>query len=149
MRAIIQRVKRASVSINGDLKAEIDKGLLVLLAVSPEDTDKDLKYMADKIIGLRIFNDEEDKMNLSLQDIGGEIMVISQFTLYGDVRKGKRPSFIASAKGDFAEEYYLKFLELIREKGFDVKCGEFGADMQVELINDGPVTIQIDSSKLY
>lgn len=149
MRAIIQKVKKASVSIDGELYSSINSGLLVFIAVTHTDTDKDKDYMIDKILGLRIFEDDEGKMNLSLNDVGGEIMVISQFTLYGDVRRGKRPSFTRSAGGDFAENMYLDFVEGIRAGGYDVKTGEFGADMKVQLINDGPVTIQLDSEKLY
>ncbi len=149
MRAIVQKVKKASVSIEGELYSSINSGLLVFIAVTHTDTEKDKDYMIDKILGLRIFEDQEGKMNLSLDDVGGEIMVISQFTLYGDVRRGKRPSFTRSAGGDFAENMYLDFVEGIRAGGYDVKTGEFGADMKVQLINDGPVTIQLDSEKLY
>ncbi|WP_425539971.1 D-aminoacyl-tRNA deacylase [Microaceticoccus formicicus] len=149
MRAIVQKVKKVSVSIEGELYSSINSGLLVFIAVTHTDTEKDKDYMIDKILGLRIFEDQEGKMNLSLDDVGGEIMVISQFTLYGDVRRGKRPSFTRSAGGDFAENMYLDFVEGIRAGGYDVKTGEFGADMKVQLINDGPVTIQLDSEKLY
>lgn len=149
MRAIVQKVKKASVSIDGELYSSINSGLLVFIAVTHTDTEKDKDYMIDKILGLRIFEDQDGKMNLSLDDVGGEIMVISQFTLYGDVRRGKRPSFTRSAGGDFAENMYLDFVEGIRTGGYDVKTGEFGADMKVQLINDGPVTIQLDSEKLY
>lgn len=149
MRAIVQKVKKASVSIDGELYSSINSGLLVFIAVTHTDTEKDKDYMIDKILGLRIFEDQDGKMNLSLDDVGGEIMVISQFTLYGDVRRGKRPSFTRSAGGDFAENMYLDFVEGIRTGEYDVKTGEFGADMKVQLINDGPVTIQLDSEKLY
>ncbi len=149
MRALIQKVKRASVSINNIVVSEIGQGLLVFVGITHGDTVKDMEYIADKTVGLRIFEDNEGKMNLSLEDVKGEILVVSQFTLYGDVRRGKRPSFTESAGGDFAENMYLNFIEEIKNRGFDVKTGEFGADMQVELINDGPVTIQIDSNKVY
>lgn len=149
MRALIQKVKRASVKIDNEIVSEIEAGLLVFLGITHGDTVKDMEYIADKTVGLRIFEDDEGKMNLSLSDVGGEILVVSQFTLYGDVRRGKRPSFTESAGGEFAENMYLNFVKEIKKSGFDVKTGEFGADMQVELINDGPVTIQIDSNKVY
>lgn len=149
MRAIIQRVKKASVEVSGDLISQIDKGFLVLLAVEVEDTEDDMTYILDKTLGLRVFEDGEGKMNLSLKDVEGELIIVSQFTLYGDVRKGKRPSFIKSAKGEKAERFYNNFVEKVRERGFVCKTGIFGADMQVSLINDGPVTIQLDSSKIY
>ena len=149
MRSVVQRVAHASVTVDGEVLGKIGKGLLVLLGVSDDDTDADLNYMADKVSGLRIFEDEDEKMNLSVEDIGGEIMVISQFTLFGDCRKGKRPSFVAAGKPDFANEMYEKFVEKLTEKSFDVKKGRFGADMKVELLNDGPVTLLIDSKKTF
>ena len=149
MRAVIQRVNHASVSIDGRISGKIGKGLLVLLGVGPEDTDADLKYMCDKILGLRIFEDSDEKMNLSLRDIGGELLVVSQFTLYGDCRKGKRPSFAGACPPDRAEALYEKFLELCSAEGITPEHGEFGADMKVDLQNDGPVTILLDSSKLF
>ena len=149
MRAIIQRVKEASVAVSGSEISTIDKGLLVFLAVNVNDTEKDLEYIVDKISGLRVFNDENGKMNLSVSDVEGELLLVSQFTLYGDVRKGKRPSFIDSAKGEFAENLYKKAIDAFKKRIGVVKTGEFGADMQVTLINDGPVTIQLDSSKIY
>lgn len=149
MRALIQRVQRAQVRVDDRVTGKIAKGLLVLLAITDSDVEEDINYILDKTLGLRVFEDENNKMNLSLKDVNGEILVVSQFTLYGDVRKGKRPSFTQSAKGDFAEEMYELFLTKVRENGFDVQTGEFGQDMKVELINDGPVTIQLDSSRLY
>lgn len=149
MRSVLQRVKSASVTIDGEVVGKIGTGLLVLLGICDEDTDKDIVYLADKITGLRIFEDEDEKMNLSVEDIGGEILVVSQFTLYGDCRKGKRPSFTAAGKPDYANSMYEKFVEYLKNKGFLVKTGRFGADMQVELINDGPVTMLLDSKKLF
>lgn len=149
MRAVLQRVSHASVAVDGEIKGKIGKGLLVFLAVCDEDTENDLIYLADKITGLRIFEDENEKMNLSLEDIKGEILIISQFTLYGDCRKGKRPSFTSAGKPDYAEKMYEKFIEYIKEKGIYTQSGVFGADMKVELLNDGPVTILLDSKKLF
>lgn len=149
MRAVIQRVNSADVKINGKTNGQINKGLLVLLGVGPSDTETDLKYMCDKILGLRIFEDEDEKMNLSLRDINGELLVVSQFTLYGDCRKGKRPSFSSACPPDKAEKIYQDFLKLCEDEGFKPKHGEFGADMKVSLENDGPVTILLDSSKLF
>ena len=149
MRSVLQRVKSASVTIGGEVVGKIGTGLLVLLGVCDDDTDKDLVYLADKITGLRIFEDEDEKMNLSLEDIGGEILIVSQFTLFGDCRKGKRPSFTAAGKPDYANEMYEKFLKYLKDKNFPVECGRFGADMQVELVNDGPVTMLLDSKKLF
>lgn len=149
MRAVIQRVKWAKVEVDGELIGKIDEGIMLLLGVAPEDTEKDLDYILNKVTGLRIFEDEEGKMNLSLMDIGGELLVISQFTLFGDVRKGRRPSFSSSAPPAMADEFYEKFIEKAKAKGIVVEHGIFGADMQVELLNNGPVTIQIDSTKLY
>lgn len=149
MRAVLQRVSHASVAVDGEIKGKIGKGLLVFLAVCDEDTENDLIYLADKITGLRIFEDENEKMNLSLEDIKGEILIISQFTLYGDCRKGKRPSFTSAGKPDYAEKMYEKFIEYVKEKGLQTQNGVFGADMKVELLNDGPVTILLDSKKLF
>lgn len=149
MRAVLQRVISASVTVDDDVISEIDKGLLVLLGVSDDDTDADLSYLADKIIGLRIFEDENEKMNLSLEDIGGEILVVSQFTLFGDCRKGRRPNFTSAGKPDFANEMYEKFIKYIKDKGIHTGHGIFGADMKVSLVNDGPVTIMIDSKKTF
>lgn len=149
MRSVIQRVTRASVEVQGETLGKIGKGLLVLLGVSDDDTDTDLEYMAEKISGLRIFEDEDEKMNLSIANIGGEFLVVSQFTLYGDCRKGKRPSFTAAGRPDYANEMYEKFVSVLRKKGFSVQTGKFGADMKVELVNDGPVTLLIDSKKTF
>lgn len=148
MRAVIQRVTEASVKVDGKITGEIGKGILIFLGVGEGDTEKDLKYIADKTIGLRIFTDENDKMNLSVQDIGGEILVVSQFTLYGDCRKGKRPSFSSSMEPVAAKRMYEEFIEYVSEQGIRTAHGIFGADMKVELLNDGPVTILLDSSKI-
>lgn len=149
MRAIIQRVTKSNLYIKNNLYSSINKGLLILLAVENNDTIEDLNYILKKTLGLRIFSDENDKLNLSIKDINGDIMIVSQFTLYGDARKGNRPSFSKSAKSDKAREYYELFIEKVREEIEKVSTGVFGEDMQVELINDGPVTIQLDSSKIY
>ena len=149
MRAILQRVLNASVKVDGKTIGEIEKGLLVFLGVGEGDTEKDLKYIADKCIGLRIFSDEEDKMNLSLTDVGGQMLVISQFTLYGDCRKGRRPSFTSSMEPIKAKEMYESFIKYIEQSGVKTEHGEFGADMKVELINDGPVTLMLDSTKSF
>lgn len=150
MRAVIQRVKRASVTVEEEKIGEISKGFLILLAVHEEDTKEDMDYILKKVSKLRVFEDEEGKMNLSIQDIGGDFLVVSQFTLYGDARRGNRPSFINSAKHEKANKYYEEFVKELRDLiGLKVETGKFAADMQVELINDGPVTIQLDSSKIY
>lgn len=148
MRAVIQRVTKASVKVDGKITGEIGKGLLIFLGVGEGDTEKDLRYIADKAIGLRIFTDENDKMNLSVQDVGGEILVVSQFTLYGDCRKGKRPSFSSSMEPVTAKRMYEEFIEYVSGHGIHTAHGIFGADMKVELLNDGPVTILLDSSKI-
>jgi D-tyrosyl-tRNA(Tyr) deacylase len=148
MRAVIQRVLRASVKADGETIGEIGKGLLVLLGAGDGDTENDMQYIADKTAGLRIFSDEDDKMNLSVTDIGGEILVVSQFTLYGDCRKGRRPNFTSALEPSAAERLYENFIGALAEKGIKTAHGKFGADMQVELINDGPVTILLDSSKI-
>ncbi|MFS8541389.1 MAG: D-tyrosyl-tRNA(Tyr) deacylase [Tissierellales bacterium] len=149
MRAVVQRVSQANVKVDGKIVGEINKGLLVFLGVGKEDDEKDLDYMIDKILGLRIFEDENGKLNLSLMDIQGELLVISQFTLYGNVKKGKRPSFTDAADPDIANKYYELFIQKAREKGVKTEHGIFGADMKVSLINDGPVTILIDSYKTF
>ena len=145
MRTVIQRVKYAKVSVDGKILGEINKGLLVLLGVTHEDTIKEVKWLANKTKNLRIFEDEEEKMNLSLEDVKGKVLIISQFTLYGNSIKGNRPSFIEAAKPHFAKELYLKFIEEFKNFGIETEVGEFGADMKVELLNDGPVTIMIDT----
>lgn len=149
MRAVVQRVLEANVKVDGNIVGEINKGILVFLGVGEDDNNNDLEYMVEKILGLRIFEDENGKMNLSLMDVRGEILIISQFTLYGDVRKGKRPSFTSSAHPEIAENMYNQFIGKCREKGLKVEEGIFGADMKVGLINDGPVTILIDSKKTF
>ncbi|HHX69834.1 MAG: D-aminoacyl-tRNA deacylase [Miniphocaeibacter sp.] len=150
MRAIVQRVKEASVEVNNEIIGKINQGFLVFVAVNVDDELKDIDYIKNKVMNLRIFEDEEGKMNKSIMDIQGEFLVVSQFTLYGDARKGNRPSFINSAKHEKANEYYELFIEKLRnDSGLKVETGKFAADMQISLINDGPVTIQLDSSKLY
>lgn len=145
MRIVIQRVSHASVTVDNEVVGRIGEGILILLGVADGDTEEDIKYLADKALGLRIFRDENDKMNLSVSDIGGEVLVVSQFTLYGDCKKGKRPSFDKAGKPDFAEEMYEKFLTYVKETFGKVQHGIFGADMKVELLNNGPVTLIIDS----
>lgn len=149
MRCVIQRVTQASVSVDGNVVGKIGKGFMILIGVSVEDTDKDLKYMADKIPNLRIFEDEQGKMNLSLKDTGGEILAVSQFTLYGDARGSRRPSFIQAARPEMATGYYEQLVEAWRAQGIHVETGVFGADMQVSLVNDGPVTMLMDSTKAF
>src|SRR5699024_7735900 len=149
MRAVVQRVKGASCTVDGKIVGKIEKGLLLFLGMGDGDEEKDLDYLVDKIVGLRIFSDREGKMNLSLRDIEGEILIISQFTLYGDVRKGKRPSFSRSSSPKLGEEYYNKFIEKVRSKGIKAETGVFGAHMDIELINDVPVTILLDSEKIF
>lgn len=149
MRAVVQRVTSSSVTVEGETTGKIDKGLMVLLGVADGDTDKDVTYMVDKIVNLRIFEDENDKMNLSLQDIGGSLLVVSQFTLLGDCRKGRRPSFIEAAKPEIADKLYQKFVDKARSMGIRTETGRFQTHMMVELINDGPVTILVDSNKNF
>lgn len=149
MRAVVQRTTRASVSVEGETVGAIGKGILVLLGVGPEDTEKDAEYLAEKIINLRIFEDENGKMNISLQDIKGELLVVSQFTLYGDCRKGKRPGYDKAARPEQAVLLYEKFVEICRGYGVPVETGKFQAMMQVELVNDGPVTLLLDSKKEF
>ena len=149
MRAVIQRVTRAQVAVNGEVVGRISRGLVVLLAVGHDDTESDADYLADKIVGLRIFDDDNGKMNLAVSDIRGEILVVSQFTLYGDVRRGKRPSFDAAAPPQHARELYEHFLKRIRATDLVCETGRFQEMMQVELVNDGPVTVLLDSAKTF
>ncbi|MBE6428881.1 MAG: D-tyrosyl-tRNA(Tyr) deacylase [Planctomycetaceae bacterium] len=148
MRACVQRVSRASVRVEGETVGKIGNGILVLLGVSAADTEGDLTALADKMAGLRIFEDQDEKMNLSLADVGGEILVVSQFTLYADCRKGRRPSFTDAAPPEKAERFYEIFVDYLRKKGFHVETGRFRTMMEVELVNDGPVTIWLDSQEL-
>lgn len=145
MRAVIQRVNKSSVSVNCKNIGKIAKGLLVLLGVSSDDKKADADFMAEKIVNLRIFEDENQKMNLSLIDTKGAMLVVSQFTLLGDCRKGRRPSFFRAASPDMANELYERFINQVREKGINVETGQFGAMMEVELVNDGPVTLIVES----
>ena len=149
MRAVVQRVASSRVTVDERVTGEVKKGLLVLLGVTHDDTSKDVDYMVDKVTNLRIFEDDNDKMNLSLKDIGGEVMAVSQFTLYGDARKGRRPSFSDAARPDVANPLYEEFVEKLRAQGITVGTGEFGAHMMVELTNDGPVTILLESKKAF
>lgn len=149
MLAVLQRVSNASVTVDGEIKGQINKGFLILLGVNSQDTDKDAAVLAAKISGLRIFTDENDKMNLSLEDVEGETLVISNFTLCSDCRKGRRPNFINAARPETAEPLYELFCSELKANGVKkVEKGVFGADMKVELLNDGPVTITIDSKEL-
>jgi D-aminoacyl-tRNA deacylase len=148
MRAVIQRVTRAKVTVDENITGEIAGGLLVLLGVSQDDSEKDIDYLVDKIVNLRVFDDDEGKMNLSLLDVGGKLLAVSQFTLYGDTRRGRRPSYIDAAAPERANELYELFVSKAREL-VAVETGKFQAMMQVELVNDGPVTILIDSTKLF
>lgn len=146
MRLVIQRVSRASVTIGGVLKSEIGKGLMILLGVEDADSQEDVEWLCQKVTKLRIFEDENEAMNLDISQVGGEFLVVSQFTLHAMTKKGNRPSFIRAARPEHAIPLYESFLKRLAEiSGLPVRCGEFGADMQVELINDGPVTILIDS----
>lgn len=145
MRTVIQRVKYANVKKNGENIGQIGNGLLILLGITHDDTIKDIDWLVNKIKDLRIFEDENQKMNLALNDVKGEVLIVSQFTLYGDCTKGRRPSFINAAKPDIANNLYIKFIDKFKNYGIKTECGEFGADMKVELLNDGPVTIIIDT----
>ncbi|RMC92841.1 D-tyrosyl-tRNA(Tyr) deacylase [Clostridium autoethanogenum] len=149
MRAVVQRVNSSKVEVEGKVIGQIQKGLNVLLGISKEDTDEDIIYMRDKILNLRIFEDENGKLNKSLLDVNGEIIIVSQFTLYGDCRKGRRPSFIEALGGDEAEKICEKFVDQCRNLVGKVETGKFGANMLVSIENDGPVTIMIDSKKKF
>ena len=148
MRAVLTRVKYASVTIDGETVGKIGPGFLILLGVGPEDTERECRALAEKALGLRIFEDENGKMNLGLEQIGGEVLVVSQFTLYGNCRKGRRPSFAGAAGPELGEALYERFLAVCEELGYPPQHGRFGADMQVESINDGPVTLILDTDEL-
>jgi D-aminoacyl-tRNA deacylase len=149
MRAVVQRVSESSVSVDNKTVGSIDRGILILLGIAEDDSDRDADYLAEKIAYLRIFEDEEDKMNLSVLDIKGKALVISQFTLLGDCRKGRRPSYAHAAKPELAIPLYEKFIEKLESYGIPVEKGIFQAMMKVHLINDGPVTLMIDSKKIF
>ncbi|QDU63855.1 D-tyrosyl-tRNA(Tyr) deacylase [Planctomycetes bacterium Pan216] len=145
MRVLVQRVSRASVTIEGEVVGAIGQGLLVLLGITASDGDAQIEFLAEKLLGLRIFPDDEGKMNRSVRDIGGGLLVVSQFTLYGDCRKGRRPSFIDAAPPPISEPLYERFVERLRRSELEVQTGRFGAMMDVELVNDGPVTLMIEA----
>ena len=147
MRAVIQRVSKASVTVDGEITGNIGCGLVVLLGLDPADDEADLEFMKRKLLNLRIFPDSDNKFNLSLSDIGGEILLVSQFTLYGDCRKGNRPSFSRAAPPELAEKFYERLREQLENSGIGVASGIFGAHMEVSLLNDGPVTLILDSKK--
>jgi D-aminoacyl-tRNA deacylase len=144
MRALLQRVSRAAVRVDGRVSGQIDRGYCLLIGFTHTDGERELVWMADKIVGLRLFADSADKMNLALADVGGALLVVSQFTLYGDASGGRRPSFLAAAPGPVAEPLYERFVALLRERGCMVETGEFGAMMEVELVNDGPTTLWLE-----
>jgi len=147
MRVVVQRVSKAQVSIDNIVIGKIGRGLVILFGVSEDDSNEDAQFLADKCVNLRIFNDDQEKMNLSAMDIKGEILSISQFTLFGDCRKGRRPSFIKAAKPDLGKELYDRFNDILRESGLKIETGEFGGTMDVDIYNEGPVTIIIDSKQ--
>ena len=149
MRAVVQRVTYSNVKVDGSIVGEINKGFNVLIGISKEDTEEDMKYIKDKLINLRVFEDENDKMNLSVKDVDGDILAVSQFTLLGDVRKGKRPSFSSAARPEEADRLYQKVIEGLRQDGLHVEEGVFQAHMMVDILNDGPVTILLDSRKNF
>lgn len=149
MRAVVQRVTEASVTIDGLQVASIDKGLLVLVGIKADDTEKDMEYIMNKVLGLRIFEDDADKMNLSIRDIKGEVLIVPNFTLYGDARKGRRPGFSAGAAPAVADGIFQKLLAQAKELPVPVEAGQFQTHMMVELINDGPVTLLLDSEKTF
>ena len=148
MRAVLTRVKSASVTVEGNVIGKIGQGFLILLGVTHEDTEVQAVKRADKLTGLRIFEDENGKMNQGLESVDGQVLVVSQFTLYGNCRKGRRPDFLAAARPEVAIPLYEKFIQLIRDKGIHVETGEFGAEMLVESVNDGPVTLVVDTDQL-
>ena len=148
MRAVLTRVTSASVTIDGETVGSIGKGFLILLGVGPNDTEKECRYLAEKALGLRVFTDENDKMNLGLDAVNGEVLVVSQFTLYGNCRKGRRPSFTDAAGPELGNALYEKFLAICEELGYPPQHGRFGADMKVESINDGPITLILDTDQL-
>ncbi len=148
MRAVLTRVKSASVEIGGEVVGKIGQGFLILLGVGPEDDEKTCRYLAEKALGLRVFEDENEKMNLSLADVGGEVLVVSQFTLFGNCRKGRRPSFAEAANPELGNRLYEQFLKDCADLGFPPQHGQFGADMQVSSVNDGPVTLILDTKQL-
>jgi len=149
VRIVLQRVSEARVRVDGEVVGEIGRGLLILLGVGRDDADADVSYLADKVAGLRIFEDEQGKMNRSVAELGGGVLVVSQFTLYGDCRKGRRPGFSAAAPPERANQLYLEFAARLQARGLTVATGIFQADMQVELVNDGPVTMILDSNKEF
>ncbi len=149
MRAVVQRVSYGKVTVEGEITGEIQKGLVVLLGISHDDTDADIKYLADKIVNLRIFGDRNGKMNISLMDVGGQLLIVSQFTLYGDCRRGKRPSYDKAARPEAAEGMYNRFVDVLKGYGIKVETGKFQAMMSVEICNEGPVTILLDSKKEF
>lgn len=145
MKVVLQRSKSAQVTVDGDVTGRIEHGFVLLVGVTHEDTEQDARYLADKIAGLRVFEDDQGKMNLSILETGGQVLSVSQFTLYGDSRKGKRPNFMAAARPEQAEPLYERFNALLREQGLRVETGRFGAMMDVSLMNDGPVTLILES----
>ncbi len=149
MRACIQRVSQASVTIGGEVHGAISHGLVVLLGVAADDTARDAQFLAEKVVGLRVFEDNDGKMNRALAEAGASALVVSQFTLLGDCRKGRRPSFVAAAPPELAEELYMRFVELLREQDVHVETGQFRQHMEVALVNDGPVTLLLDSHRLF
>ena len=148
MRAVLTRVKSASVTIDGKVNGQIGRGFLILLGIGPNDTEKECRYLAEKALGLRVFEDENGKMNLGLSEVSGEVLVVSQFTLYGNCRKGRRPSFAEAADPELGKRLYERFLAECAALGYPPQHGEFGADMQVSSVNDGPVTLILDTQQL-
>lgn len=149
MRAVVQRVKYSSVIVDNKIVGEIGKGFNVLLGISKDDTIEDVKYLKDKIVNLRVFEDDDGKLNKSLKEVNGELLIVSQFTLYGDCRKGRRPNFMEALGGEEAEKLYLEFVNLCKDELSKVETGVFGAEMLVDIKNDGPVTLIIDSKKIF